>query len=87
MYTYQDLTDIGKDEQKRIDFVYNAIQQHKASKEYETAVIADEYDKQQNRTMVRFQKTITTMTGKIIPDNFSASYKMCSNFYNRLTMQ
>ena len=87
MYTYQDLTDIGKDEQKRIDFVYNAIQQHKASKEYETAVIADEYDKQQNRTMVRFQKTITTMTGKIIPDNFSASYKMCSNFYNRLTTQ
>lgn len=87
MYTYQDLTDIGEDEQKRIDFVYNAIQQHKASKEYETAVIADEYDKQQNRTMVRFQKTITTMTGKIIPDNYSASYKMCSNFYNRLTTQ
>lgn len=81
------MTDIGEDEQKRIDFVYNAIQQHKASKEYETAVIADEYDKQQNRTMVRFQKTITTMTGKIVPDNFSASYKMCSNFYNRLTMQ
>lgn len=87
IYTYQDLTDIGKDEQKRIDFVYNAIQQHKASKEYETAVIADEYDKQQNTTTVAFQKTIVDITGRIVPDYYSPSHKMCSNFYNRLTMQ
>lgn len=87
IYTFQDLKERGENEQKRIDFVYTAIQQHKGSEEYKIALIARDYDRQQNTTMVNLQKTITKITGEVIPDNYSASYKMCSNFYNRLTTQ
>lgn len=87
MYTYQDLADIGNDEQERINFVNRAIEQHKTSEDYQTAVIADQYDRQQNTTIVNFQKTIIDITGRMIPDYYSPSHKMCSNFYNRLTTQ
>lgn len=87
IYTYQDLVDIGSDEQDRINFVYNAIGQHKNSKEYKTALIADDYDRQLNTTTIAFQKTIVDITGRMVPDYYSPSHKMCSNFYNRLTTQ
>ena len=87
MYTYQDLIDIGSNEQDRINFVYNAIGQHKNSKEYKTALIADDYDRQLNTTTIAFQKTIVDITGRMVPDYYSPSHKMCSNFYNRLTTQ
>lgn len=85
--TYQDLLAVGEDESKRIDFVFSCINQHKGSKYYKIAEIADDYDRQQNTTIVNFQKTITDITGQIVPDKYSASYKMCSNFYNKLTEQ
>lgn len=87
MYTYQDLVDVGENEQDRINFVWLCIGQHKSTKEFKTAEIAEEYDKQQNTTIVSYQKTIIDITGRVIPDRFSPSYKMCSNFYNRLTTQ
>lgn len=87
IYTYQDLIDIGENDHDRIGFVMNCITQHRSSKEYKTAEIAEEYDKQQNTTIVNYQKTIVDVTGRVIPDYFNPSYKMCSNFYNRLTTQ
>lgn len=87
IYTYQDLIDVGENEQDRIDFVMNCITQHQSSEEFKTAEIAEEYDKQQNTTIVNYQKTIVDVTGRVIPDYFNPSYKMCSNFYNRLTTQ
>ena len=87
MYTYQDLIYVGENEGERIKFVLNCIQQQKASKEYKTAEIAEQYDKQQNTTITNYQKTIIDITGRAIPDYFNPSYKMCSNFYNRLTNQ
>ena len=87
IYTYQDLIDIGENDQDRIDFAMNCITQHRSSEELKTAEIAEEYDKQQNTTIVNYQKTIVDVTGRVIPDYFSPSYKMCSNFYNRLTTQ
>ena len=88
MRTYQDLVAIENGTQNElIDFVYTCITNHKASDEYATAVVADNYARQQNETIVNYQKLLYTMSGEAVPDNYSANYKMCSNFFNRFTTQ
>ena len=87
MVTYQDLLKVGTDENKRMEFVYGVIAQHKTTDAYKNAVIADEYDKQRNRTIVNYQKLLYTMSGEKVPDNYSANYKLCSNFFNRFVTQ
>ena len=42
--TYQDLLDVGENEQNRMDFVRGVINSYKGSEGYKMAVIADEYD-------------------------------------------
>lgn len=51
------------------------------------AVLADEYVRQQNRTIIRYRKLLYTMSGEAVPDNYSANYKLCSNFFNRFVTQ
>lgn len=87
IYTYQDLLEVNDSIQDRGEFIQKVIDWHQSTKEYKMAVIADQYDRQENTTIVNFQKTIVDATGRVIPDNYSANYKMCSNFYNRLTTQ
>lgn len=70
-----------------MQFVYEAINEHKSSDLYKTAQIADEYDRKQNRTIVRYQKLLYDATGRAIPDNVSANYKITSGFFNRFTTQ
>lgn len=81
-YTYQDYQEVlekNSDEQL-MQFVMNVITNHKHSDEYETAVIADEYFRHRNRTIMEYQKLLYTVTGKAVPDNYSANYKLSSNF-------
>lgn len=87
MKTYQDFLKVADTDQDRMDFVRSCINEHKASKEYRIALEADQYDKQQNVTIMKYQKLLYTMAGKAVPDNYSANYKLCSNFFNRLTTQ
>ena len=87
MRTYQDFTDVGDNEEKRIEFVHQAISEHKSSDLYQTAQIADEYDRKQNRTILQYQKLLYDVTGRAIPDNVSANYKLTSGFFNRFTTQ
>ena len=87
MYTYNDLLEIGEQEQERMDFVRQVIIQHKASDLYRTAEIADEYDRQRNRTIMQYRKLLYTMTGEAVPDNFSANHKTASGFFNRFVTQ
>ena len=87
MKTYQDLVDIGENESERINFIRNCINLQMSTQEYKTALIADEYDRQQNTTAVNFTKTIRDIKGRTILDKYSPCYRMCSNFYNRLTSQ
>lgn len=54
---------------------------------YQIAVDAEEYDRQRNVTIMRYQKLLYTLDGRAVPDNFSANYKLCSNFFNRFTTQ
>lgn len=85
--TYQDLLEIPDRDQDRMDFVKTVINEHQSSALYKQAVLADEYDRKQNRTIVNFQKLLYTVTGKAIPDNWSANYKLTSGFFNRFITQ
>lgn len=88
-YTYQDYLEVKErnNESDLIQFVMNVINSHKRSDEYEQAVIADEYFRHRNRTMLEFQKLLYTVTGKAVPDNYSPNYKMTSNYLFQFTVQ
>ena len=87
MITYQDLLNNKGSDQELMDYVYTIIQTHKKSDEYETAVIANEYARQENRTIMQYKKLLYTITGQAVPDNYSANYKLCSNFFFKLVTQ
>lgn len=88
-YTYQDYLEVLEtgSETQLIQFVQNVINAHKRSDEYENAVLADEYFRHQNRTIIEFQKLLYTVSGKAVPDNYSANFKMSSNYLFTFTVQ
>lgn len=75
------------DEKARIEFITAAINAHKGSDMYKIAFDAEEYDRQRNVTILSYQKLLYTMAGKAVPDNYSANYKIASNFFNRFVTQ
>ena len=85
--TYNDLIEVGESEQKRMDFVLDAIREHKASREYSIAADADLYYKHQNPTIMRYQKFVYNQMGKAVPDIWAANNKIASNWYNYFTTQ
>lgn len=87
MYTYQDLLEVSERETERIEFARKAVNLHKQSDIYKTAVIADKYDRQQNATIMEYRKLLYTVTGEAVPDNYSANYKTASGFFNRFVTQ
>lgn len=87
MLTYQDLLNVGESEENRIEFIRKVISDHQGSDLYRTAVTAYKYDAKQNVTILNYQKTITTLTGQIVPDRFSANHKVVSNFFDRFVIQ
>lgn len=70
-----------------MSFLMAAIDEHKASELYRIAYDAELYDKQLNVTIMRYQKLLYTMSGKAVPDNYSANHKVASNFFNRFVTQ
>lgn len=83
LYTYQDLLEAtGK-----MQFVRNAIVKHENSKEFKIAKDAEEYYKHRNVTITNYQKLLYTITGKAVPDNYNANYKMASKFFYRFVTQ
>ena len=87
MLTFQDLQAVGEGEQERMSFVWRVIYEHQSSKMYKTARIAEEYAKHQNRTIMQYQKLLYTVSGKAVPDSWSANYKIPSNFFSRFVTQ
>lgn len=87
MYTYQDLQAVGDEDSKKMDFMTAVINNHKNSDDYETAKIAQEYIKKCNVTQRNYQKLLYTVSGIAVPDNYSANYKLCSNFFDRFVTQ
>ena len=87
IYTYNDLTDIGQNEQQRMEFVLSAIREHKGSDLYKTAYDAELYYKHQNPTIMRYQKFVYNQFGQKVPDVWSPNNKIASNWYNYFTTQ
>lgn len=87
MKTYQDLLEVAENDVNRMEFVREVINQHKTSELYKTAKIGDEYYRKMNRTILQYQKLLYTVTGKAIPDNWSANYKLASGFFNLFVTQ
>lgn len=87
MYTYQDLLALRQSENETKDFLLSAINSHKSSDAYRWAVDGDNYIRQKNTTIMQYQKFLYTMSGKAVPDNYSANYKTTSNFFKRFVTQ
>lgn len=87
MKTYQDLLEIGENERDRMEFVLDAINEHKGSELYKTAYDAELYYKHQNPTIMRFQKFVYNQFGQKVPDIWSPNNKIASNWYNYFTTQ
>lgn len=87
MLTFQDLERVKDDDRNKMDFVRKVIQDFTSGELYQQAELADEYDRRQNRTIRNYQKLLYTVSGRAVPDNWSANYKIGSNFFNRFIIQ
>ena len=86
MKTYQDWLE-AKTSGSVMDFIRIAIEEHRASKDFKTAVDADEYEAERNVTVMEFVKVMFTATGQKVVDFTSSNSKMASNFFHKLTTQ
>lgn len=87
MITYQDLLQVDDSDKSRAEFVLKVINDHKGSKRFIDAAVAVDYAHQQNTTIMAYQKLLYTAAGQAVPDNFSANYKLASNFFYRFITQ
>lgn len=83
MKTFQDFIEA----EEKSKFVLSAIMEHKRSDVYRIAFDAEEYSRQRNVTINSYQKLLYTLSGKAVPDNFSANHKVASNFFERFIVQ
>lgn len=82
MYTFQDFQEkVGT--ANFSSWIIAAINDYKGSEFYQNASVAQDYARQLNTTIMTYQKFLYTVTGKAIPDNYSANHKCTSNFFNR----
>lgn len=68
-------------------FIISAINKHKSSDEYMTAIDADAYDKQQNSTILNYIKYMYNAVGVKVEDFTASNNKICSNYFHRLNTQ
>lgn len=87
MLTYQDLLEVGENERDKMEFVKKAITNHQSSEFYKIANDAELYFKHQNVTINNYRKLLYTVTGRTVPDNWSANFKMASRFFYRFVTQ
>lgn len=87
MKTYQDLLQVSELETDRMNFVRSVINDHKNSEVYRNAVIAQEYDKRKNVTILNYQKVLYSLSGASFVDEFTPNHKMCCGFFPRFVTQ
>ncbi len=87
MKTYQDLMAVGDSDKERMAFVKAYIAEHKSTPLYQTAWVADQYNRHKNLTIVEYQKILYTVSGKAIPDIWSADFKMACRHFHRFIVQ
>lgn len=87
MKTYQDLLKVPANEEDRMQFVKQCIDEHKSSDDYKTAITAQAYDKRKNITILAYQKVLYNLSGKSFIDEYTPNHKMCSGFFPRFVTQ
>ena len=83
MKTYQDLLTCGEDKRLRMDFIHSAVNEHKSSKLYKTAVDAQLYYEGENPTISKYEKVIYDLQGRAQVDMYTANHKIMSSFFTR----
>lgn len=86
MKTYQDLVE-AKIGNELPQFVYDAIEDRKASDAFKDACIAYEYFCKKNATILQFEKWLYTVSGRKMRDVFSANYKFRNSFFRTIVEQ
>lgn len=79
--TFNDLLALGDSEKARMDFILQAINEHKSSTMYQIAVDADMYYRHLNPTIMRAQKFVYDLMGRAHVDEWSANNKIPSRYY------
>lgn len=88
MKTYQDWLEVAdRSESERMAFIRTAINAHKDSKDYRTAIDAEEYYAGRNPTIMRYEKWVIDGLGHLTQDRYSANHKIVSKIFNRLVTQ
>lgn len=87
MKTWQDLQEVIANEKSLKDFILAAVNNYKTSDMYRWAKIGEAYNRQENTTIMQYQKLLYTMSGMAVPDQFNANHKLPSNFYNKFNVQ
>lgn len=83
MFTFQDFQ-----KESNIPHAVNlAIADHMRSEKYKTAIDADLYDHQKNKTIYEYVHMIFSLTGTPIEDFTASNNKIASNFFRRLNTQ
>lgn len=85
IYTYQDL--IGPHDEGLSHFIGSAIDRHESSALVRTAKVADMYDRQMNKTINDYVRTLFTLGGSEVEDYTASNSKIASNFFNKLNTQ
>lgn len=86
MQTFQDFEKEASAGRVR-EFITTAINKHRGTEDFKAAVIADEYDKQQNTTIREMVRTIYTAAGVPVEDITASNNRIASNFFKRLNTQ
>lgn len=87
MKTFQDLIEVGEDENKRMAFIVSAVSSHRTSPEYKVAADAEEYYAKKNVTILRYQKYLMNALGQKVEDVWSSNYKLTHGFFRQFVMQ
>lgn len=83
IYTYQDFLEATD----KASFVLAAIQRYMQSEIYQTAIVADLYDAQRNKTINEVVPKLYNVAGMEIPDFTASNNKLACNLFNRLNTQ
>lgn len=86
MKTFQDFQKAVAENRIK-DFLVDAINQHRSSELYKTALDADEYLAQRNTTITAFRRYLYTMSGQRVMDYTAQNSRLASNFFHRLVTQ
>lgn len=87
MKSYQDLLKAGDSPSKKGKFCVTAIETFKGTPEYKSAQDGEAYYNKHNLTIEKYQKFLYTISGRQVPDLFSANYKLKTLFFRRLVIQ